>query len=129
GIGHEHVAPAAEHAVDRVVRELDLLGVKDAVLDVRQTELGTSTASDLDHRRAEVARDQAAALAEDRCNLESDVALAGRELEHRLAGLRRELVHEPCGYRGGSLLPFLPRALPARGHRSPVLQPDTALLV
>ena len=54
-IRHEHVAPAAEDAVDRIVRELDLLGVQDAVLHVRQTELGTSTASDFGHRRAEVA--------------------------------------------------------------------------
>ena len=54
-IRHEHVAPAAKDAVDRIVRELDPLGVQDAVLDVRQTELGASTASDFGHRRAEVA--------------------------------------------------------------------------
>ena len=99
------------------------------MLDVRQTELGASTAGDFGHRRAEVARDQAAHLAKDWCNLESDVALAGGELEHRVAGLRRELADEPFGYGGRDLLPFLPRALPARGHRRPVLEPDLAPFV
>ena len=99
------------------------------MLDVREAELGTAAAGDLDHRRAEVARDQAATLANDRGYLEPDVALAGRQLEHRVAGLRRELPDEPCGYGGRDLLPFLPHALPARGHRGPVLKPDAALLV
>ena len=35
--------------------------------------------------------------------------------------------HSVTGRR--DLLPFLPRALPARGHRRPVLEPDVALLV
>lgn len=128
-IRHEHVSPAAEDAVDRIVRKLDLLRVQDVMLDVRQTERGTSTAGDFGHRRAEVARDQATALAKDCCNLESDIALAGRQLEHRVAGLRRELANEPFGHGRRGLLPFRPRALPAPGHRSPVLEPGVALLV
>src|SRR5262245_25153292 len=128
-IRHEHVAPAAEDAVDRIVRELDLLGVEDAVLHVRQAELGTSPAGDFGHRRAEVARDQTTTLAEDCRNLESDLSLAGRELEHHVSGHRRELADEPFGHGRRGLLPLRPHALPARGHRSPVLEPGLALLI
>jgi hypothetical protein len=35
GIDHEHVPEPAQHAVDRVVGQLDPLGVDDAVVDVR----------------------------------------------------------------------------------------------
>ena len=121
---HQHVAPAAQDAVDRIVGELDPLGVQHPVLDVRQAELGAPSAGNLDHRRAEVARDQATALAKYSCDRESDIALTGRELEHRVAALRRKRADEPFGHGRGDLLPFLPHPLPAHCHRSPVLEPD-----
>ena len=72
--------------------------------------------SDLDHDGAEVARDHAAALADDRRHGVADVALASCELEHHLALPWRERPHEPLGDGGHDLLPVL-----ARGSQPPAM--------
>ncbi len=58
---------------------LVVLGVA-AIACGSSTKLGAAAASDLDHLRGEVARDQAAALAEDRGRLESGLASTSAEL-------------------------------------------------
>jgi hypothetical protein len=56
GIGHEHVAAAAEHAVDRVVVEVEVFGVHDPVVDVVEVEVegGGAASGDVDHGGREV---------------------------------------------------------------------------
>ena len=51
GIWHQHVAEPAEHAVDRIVVERDVLGVDHPVVDVPEAELGTAAAGGVEHRR------------------------------------------------------------------------------
>src|SRR5207253_10470528 len=102
--GHQHVAPPAQDGVDRVLREVDPLRIEDPVLDVRQTESCGAPAGDLDHRGAEVTRDETAALADESRSLEADVALPGCELEHDVARFWSELSDEPPGHRCGHLL-------------------------
>jgi hypothetical protein len=56
-VGHQHVPEPAEDSVDRVVVELNPLGVEDPVVDVRQTELRAAPTRGVEHRGREVAGD------------------------------------------------------------------------
>jgi hypothetical protein len=68
------------------------------MLDVREAELGAPAAGDLDHRRGEVGRDHAAALADERGDLEACVSRAGRELENRVPRPRPEYPDQPFAH-------------------------------
>ena len=129
GVGHQHVPEPAEHAVDRVATELDALGVHHPVVHIPEPELGAAAAGYLHHRRGEVGRDQPAALAGHRGRFEAGVARAGRELEHRVAGPRCELLEHPLAHRGRDLLDAGSPALPARGDRLRDLVDLPALLL
>ena len=50
-IGHQHLTALAEHSVDRLVVEVDLLGIRHAELDVLDSELRPVAAGDVDHIR------------------------------------------------------------------------------
>jgi hypothetical protein len=56
-VGQQHVPEPAEDSVDRVVVELNPLGVEDPVVDVRQTELRAAPTRGVEHRGREVAGD------------------------------------------------------------------------
>ena len=111
-IWHQHVAEPAEHAVDRIVVEVDALGVDHPVVDVAETELGAAAAGGVEHRRREVACDQAAALTDDRGRLEAGVAHPCRKLEERVSLVWIELPKHPFADRRRVLLdlgaPLLP---------------------
>ena len=62
-LAHQHVAEAAEHGVDRVVGELDPLGIDQAVVDVLDAPLRSARLRGGEHRRREVGGDQPAVLA------------------------------------------------------------------
>ena len=128
GIGHEHEAEATEDAVDRVVLERDLLGVDDPMLDVLETQLGGPPTGHLDHLRREVARDQPAVLAQERGGQVPHVSGAGRELEHGVARLRIERLHQPLADGARDLLDLRSPAFPAGRHRLPVLERGALVL-
>ncbi len=114
GIWHQHVAEPAEHTVDRVVVERDVLGVDHSVVDVPEAELGTAAAGGVEHRRREVAGDQSAAPTDDLGRLEAGVADPGRKLEDRISLLWIELAQHPLADRRRNLLDLGPPLLPGR---------------
>ncbi len=129
GVGHEHVAEAADDSVDRVVVKVEVLRVQCSELDVAQAELGTASACDLDHLRREVRRDQPAAVADQRGSGETGVAGTGCELENRVARLRRQLPKEPFAHGHGDLVDLGAPALPTRSHPLPRLEARAPPLV
>ena len=60
GVGHQHVAPAAEHRVDAGERQVDPFGVEHLELDVAEAELAGARAGALEHRLGLVGDDHAA---------------------------------------------------------------------
>jgi hypothetical protein len=128
-VGHEHVATPAEDAVDRVVLELDALGVHDAVLDVRQAELLAAAARDIDHRRAEVRADDSPALADGRGGRVAGVPEARRELEDRVARAHRKLADHPLANGERGRLDRRAPLLPSGRHRLPGLVRLPAVLL
>ena len=56
-VRHQHVPPAAKHAVDRRVRELQPLRVKDAALDVLQPCRGQQYGGDHQHDLLQLAQE------------------------------------------------------------------------
>lgn len=65
------------------------MSVQHAELDIVEPELRRTTPCDLDHRRREVTRDQAAVLAEQRSCREARISRPSGELEDPLALLGR----------------------------------------
>lgn len=118
-LGHQHVAEAADHAVDARVVELQALCVEDSELGVRDPELSGHPRGRLDHLRREVAGDQLSLIAEASSGQKAGFASSRRQLENRLARLRRELVDEPFGDRPGRFPEDRATALPAAGHALP----------
>src|SRR5918996_5796770 len=94
-VRHQHVAEPAEHAVYRIVVELDALGVDHPVVDVLEAEFAAAAAGGVQHRRREVAGDQAAAPTDDRGRLEAGVADPCRKLEERVSLVWVERAHHP----------------------------------
>ena len=103
GVRHQHVAALAEHSVDRVVVEVDRLGVHHAELDVLDALLRAVPARDIDHVRGEVGRDEPTLISDDPSYPEAEVAGAARELEHGIAGPRLELPDQPVVHRRDGL--------------------------
>ena len=85
GVGDEHQPEATEHRVDARVREVDRLGIHDAVLDVLDPALGAQAASSVDHGRREVGGDHAPRGPDGPGCEQAGLADAAGELEHRLA--------------------------------------------
>ena len=132
GIGHQHVAEPAKHAVDGVGAELDSLGVDHAILGVGDAAFGPAATRGLEHRRREVARDQVATLADDRRGVEAGITDPGGELEHGVALAGPQLVQHPFPDRRRGLLDLGPAALPGRAQSPPPSRrwsPRTASIV
>ena len=94
-VGHQHVAPAAQHAVERGGGLVDRLGVDLPEADVGDPEPLGAGLRDGDHLGHEVRRDQRAAGLDLLGGEEADLAGARRQLEHLVAGLELEGVHHP----------------------------------
>jgi hypothetical protein len=58
-VPEQHVPPSAKHAIDGLIRQIERLGVEDAVLDTIEPEPRALAPLGLDHRRCEVADDKA----------------------------------------------------------------------
>ena len=121
-VGHQHVAPAAEDAVEAAGLDVDArVGVDLLEADVRDPQRLGALLGDLEHLGREVRRDQRAGGRDQLRGEQPGVAGAGRELEQRLAGLRVERVDHP---RRDRHRPRAHRVLlrgPARGLLAPAL--------
>jgi hypothetical protein len=122
GIGHEHVAPAADHPVHAVVLEVHPLRVENAVLHVGQAARLAVAAGVLDHLRREVGADHPALGAHALRYGKAQVAGPAGDVEDGLARLRVRPVHEPGVHAGGHVHHPFPPVLPAGGHPAPCLQ-------
>ncbi len=90
GVVDEHEAEAAEHAVHRVVGQVDRSRVQHAELGVRHAQLRGSAARDRDHLLRGVRGQQPSVRAEQPGREKTGVAGPCSQLEDRLAGLRVE---------------------------------------
>ena len=113
-VGHQHVAPAAQHAVERRGRLVDPLGVDLAEAHVGDPHLLGALLRRGDHLGREVGGDQRAAGRDLLGGEEADLAGAGRQLEHLVARLQLERVDHP--HRHGHR-----RAAQVLGARRPAL--------
>ena len=118
-VGHQHVAEAAEDAVDAGVVEVHALGIEDP-------ELGCSRARGRSPRRRAASTIAGAKSVEISFpsspialrRQEAGVAGARRELEHGVAGLRIEPLDQPLAQRAGARPEVVALALPV--GREPV---------
>ena len=127
GSTHEHVAEAAEDAVDRGELRVDPLEVDRLELDVVDAELRGAAAGGLDHRLGAVGADQLAAGMQQLGGEEADVAAAGGELEDRLAGLGLEAVDHPVRDGQRAVVEGVGAGLPARRDALPALAAGCSL--
>ncbi|MBW3536095.1 MAG: hypothetical protein KY453_12945 [Gemmatimonadetes bacterium] len=109
---NRQITPSTESASNSIRSAFD-----HAVLDVGDPELGAAATRRLQHRRGEVAADQAALLADQGGRLEARVADPAGELEQRVAQLRRELADQPLAHGRRDALDIRAPALPGRRDR------------
>jgi hypothetical protein len=122
GVGHEHVAPAADHTVHAVVVKVHPLGVQHAVLDIGESPILAEATGDIDHLRREVRGDHATRIPDPACNLEAQIARPGSDLEEGLPRLRIGPLHDPIVDPAGELHYPLVSVPPARCHLPPGLE-------
>jgi hypothetical protein len=118
GVGHQHVPPAAKYAVDRRVRELQPLRVKDAALDVLPAPArprGAPPPRPLPRRSP----DDDAATRPHKRGGKANHARARCQLQDRLAGRRREPLEHPLRHRPCCLLGVGVAVAPSLCHRLP----------
>jgi len=118
-VGHEHVSPPAEDAVDRVVADIKAFRVEHKTLDVRQPDARRVPLCRLDHRTREVADEDTARGPDERGRGEADDAGTGRELEKRLSAGRPEPLEHPLSNRLRRRLEVGVTRVPSRRHRLP----------
>jgi hypothetical protein len=119
GVRHQHVPPAAKHAVHSRVRELQPLRVKDAALDVLQPQLDRAALRHHDHGLGEVADDDAAARPHESRGGKANHARARCQLQDRLTGRRREPLEHPLRHGPRRLLEVGVAVVPSLCHRLP----------
>ena len=95
GIGHQHVAPAAQHRVDACHRQVDPFGIEHLELDVAQAQRVRPRTGAREHRLGLVGDDHPAHRRHQLGGQHARLAQACRQFEHALAGLRRDRVHHP----------------------------------
>ena len=126
-VGHQHVAPAAQHRVDARHRQVDPFGVQHLELDVAQAELGRPLARAGEHRLGLVGDDRAADRRDQLGGEHARLAEARRQLEHALAGLRGDRVDQPVRHRRAELAQHLLAAHPAGGGLFPACEARVAV--
>ena len=126
-VGHQHVAPAAQHGVDARHRQVDPFGVEHLELDVAQAERGRALARAGEHRLGLVGDDRAADRRHQLGGEQAGLPQPGRQLEHPLAGLRGDRVDQPVRDRRAELAQQLLAAHPAGGRLFPALQAGVAV--
>ena len=120
GVGHQHVAPAAQDAVD--ARGLDVdraLRVDLLEADVAEPELLRAALGDHQHLGRDVRRDQRAAGLDELGGEEARVAGAGGQLEHRVPRLGLDRVDHPRRDGHGDPAHHLAVRLPGRRGVAP----------
>ena len=118
-VGHQHVAPAAEHAVERCRGLVDRLGVDLAEAHVGDPEPLGPCLGGGDHLGHEVRGDERAAGRDLLGGEKADLARARRQLEQLVPGLEPERVDHPDGHRHRHAGHPLGLCAPARGLRGP----------
>jgi hypothetical protein len=119
GVGHQHVAPAAEDAVDAVRLQVHAFGVQHPNLRVPRANLFGPPLSRGDHPGGKIRDDHAPRLAYQARREQPGVARAGRQLQHGIAGLRIEPPHQPLAHRARDPPQLLPPRAPAGSHGTP----------
>jgi hypothetical protein len=87
-VGHQHVAPAAQHRIDAREWQVDPFGVEDLELDVLQPELSRPLTSPGDHRLGLVGDDHAAYRRDHLGCQHPCLADTGGEFQHALPRLQ-----------------------------------------
>ena len=126
-IGHQHVAPAAEHRVDARHRQVDPFGVQHLELDVAQAQRDRALARAREHRLGLVGDDHPAHRRDQLRREHARLAQARRQLEHTLARLRHDRVDHPVRDRSAELAHRVLLARPAGGRLFPALQARVAV--
>jgi hypothetical protein len=129
GIQGQHVAEAAEDAVDRRGGLVDPLELHRPVFRALDAQRLAAPSSRLDHRLGTVGDDEATARLQADGGGERGVAASGGQLEHRLTRPRVEPVDHPAAYRLGAGIEEFGLALPGRRGLLPPIAALCALLV
>ena len=100
-IGHQHQSPAAQHGIDRIALEIDVLGIKNAVLDIRQAEQRSLAACRFHHVFREIRGYQFPCRSNYFRRGQSSVAGAGSKLQNGLLRINDRAIGTSCQI-GGS---------------------------
>ena len=100
-IGHQHQSPAAQHGIDRIALEIDVLGIKNAVLDIRQAEQRCLAACRFHHVFREIRGYQFPCRSNYFCHGQSSVAGAGSKLQNGLLRINDRAIGTLCRQIGG----------------------------
>ena len=116
----QHVAPAADDAVDAAVGEVDRLRIQHLVVDIVESELAAALLGGGHHLRRHVGRDQPALAAEAGRDVKPVSPRPGGELEDRLARLWVERPDEPFGDVARDIPHVRPLTAPPGRDRAPL---------
>ena len=128
-VGHQHVAPPAQHGVDACDRQVDPFRVEHLKLDVAEAKCERPRAGALEHRLSLVGDDHATQRSDQLCREHPRLSQTGGQLEHALAGPQGDGVDHPLGHRSPELAQELLAAHPPRGRLFPALQAGAAVCV